>query len=794
MKVTRCCSPVAALLALAVPAAPAAAAERFTVRPPAAWVEPLAGTDSPSDGESTGMRYLLIDRQIRAGRGDQEDYFHTVWRVETTAGLQDASEIEISFDPSFERLVIHHARVTRHGRAVWSFSPGEVRVAHAEEDPEARLYDDGLTATIFVKGLRVGDTVDYAYTLEGENPVLGGRFDTVLWFEWSVPVDQVRRRVVWQRDTTLHVNPRGRAPQPTVTKGPEGTVYDWEMRGARAAPSEDRTPAWFQPQARVEVSEFDGWTDVARRSRELFAAVDAPAPSIDAVVRGWPLPGASEDARVDRAVRFVQDDVRYLGLEMGPHSHQPHLPADTLERRFGDCKDKAALLVAILRRLGVKAWPALVSTRAGLTLDDRLPSLFAFDHVIVALRAGEALQFVDATASEQGGPVRGRRPPPFSRALVLDEETRGLTTIPQPLPEAPTVEVAETYAVPRWDSPARLDVVTTYRGEDADGMRQSQARSTRTDMGKRYRDFYAQENAGIRSLALPRVEDDRERNVLVVREAYEIPALWKQGAHEFRAWLIDERLVKPRVLDRSAPLALAHPDHIRQSLTIVLPGPPDLAPLHETVESPAFSMDASWRVRGNEARLEYTYRSRRGSLPPRDVPEFADRVERAADLVVCRLPARPSAAGRAVVRPAPPGARPAPAPDPRHEDPSAGWVGLAAVGGCVLALFAWGARAGASSWQAHQRRTAFVALSQVRDGEQPQGAIPVDSAESIGREGFCGCGGTWHEVERASILYDGRPMTVATRRCERCAAERTLYFRVGRAVPPPFPRRPDPAA
>lgn len=787
----RYCSPTAAFLALLVPAHPSAAAEQaFTLRPPAAWVEPLAAPQSPStaDGESTGTHYLLFDRQIRAGTDEQQEYFHTVWRVETTAGLQDASEIEIPFDPSFERLAIHHARVARRGRTVWSASARDVRVTHAQDDLEARLYDDELTATIFVQGLRVGDTVDYAYTVAGANPVLANRFDAVLWFEYSLGVDRVRRRIVWQRDSTLHVNRHGRAPQPTVTKGPEGTIYDWEMEGARAAPPEDRTPAWFQPQARVEISDFDGWADVARRSRELFAAMDAPSPAIDAVVSGWHVEGASADSRIDRAVRFVQDDVRYLGLEMGPHSHQPHAPAWTLERRFGDCKDKSALLVAILRRLGVKAWPALVSTRAGSTLDERLPSLFAFDHVIVAMQAGDALQFIDATASEQGGPVRGRRPPRFVRALVLDGETHGLTTIPQPPLEAPTVEVTETYAQPRWDSPARLEVVTTYRGEDADDIRQSEARATRAEMSKRFRDFYAQEHAGIRALEPPRVEDDRERNVVVVREAYEIPALWKQGAHEFRAWLIDERLVKPRVLERQAPLALTHPDHIRQSLRIILPGPPDLAPLHETVKSPAFSMDASWGVRGNEARLDYTYRSLRGSLPPGDVPEFVDRVERAADLVVCRLPARPSTAARAVVRPTAPGPRPAPAAAARHEGSAVGWVGLAALGGGVVVLFVWGTRAGASSWQARRRRTAFASLSQVRDGEQPQGAIPVDGVESIrraGMGGICGCGGPWVEEERASILYDGRPMTVATRRCQRCAAEKTLYFRVGRSDPLP---------
>jgi transglutaminase-like putative cysteine protease len=776
-------------LALALTAGPGLAAGRpFSVRPPGAWVRPFdvpAGAPSPA-AESTGTRYLFFDRQIRVGASDQEDYFRSVWRVETTAGLQDASEIAIGFDPTFERLVIHHATVLRGGRTAWSFSPAEVRVIEAEEDLDARIYNGDLTATIFVKGLRVGDTVDYAFTREGTNPVLGGHFDAVLGFGYSEPVVRMRRRIVWQRESQLRLKNRGEVPSPTVAKSPGQTTYEWERHDSPAVESEERTPSWFVPYGRVEASDFGSWTDVARASRDLFAAAGGEAPSIDALVRGFGLSGASEDARVDRAVRFVQDEVRYLGLEMGRNSHQPHPPAWTLERRFGDCKDKSALLVAILRRLGVKAWPALVSTRARQGLDDRLPALFAFDHVIVALQVGGAAHYVDATASEQGGPVRGRLPPPYARALVLDETSHGLTTMPYTPPRAPTVEVDETFAQPRWDAPARLDVVTTYTGQDANDMRQSRARSTRAEMGRQYREFYSHEHAGIRTLEPPRIADDRDRNVLVVREAYEIPGLWKQGAHEFRAWFIKQKLVRPQSLERRTPLALSHPDHIRQVVTIRLPGPPDLAPLRETIESPAFVVDADWSVRGNEARLQYTYRSLQGALPPADLPEFVDRIDRVADLVVCRvgagrrvaassatpaMPAAPRASGPRAVGSAPPA---------RPDDSSATWPGLLVATCCVLGLSVWGTRAAASGWRARRRRNAFRAPTTGRAGDSPGTAIPVASLGPIaggGSFGVCACGHAWRETERASVLYDGSTLSVVTGSCDGCGAERTLYFR-----------------
>ena len=756
------------------------------MRPPGAWVR---GVDVPADpsrpaAESTGTRYLFFDRQVRVGEADQEDYVRTVWKVETTAGLQDASEIEIGFDPTFERLVIHHARVRRDGRTVWSFSPGEVRVIEAEEDLEARLYNGELTATIFVKGLRVGDTVDYAFTREGTNPVLGGRFDAVLGFEYSEPVVRIRRRIVWQRKSLLRLNPRGDTPKPSVTNGPGGRATN----GRRTIPGRSprktgrRAGSWPTRASRLPTSAVGPTSPAAagsssppptvrrRRSTRSFAAGTCRArPGRADRPRGPLRPGRGPLPR-------TRD-----GPPLAPAAPAP----ETLERRFGDCKDKSALLVAILRRLGVKAWPALVSTSSRQGLDDRLPALFAFDHVIVALHAGRALQFVDATASEQGGPVRGRRPPPYARALVLDEASRNLTEMPYTPPPTPTVEVAETFSQPRWDSPARLDVVTTYRDENANDMRQSRARTTRAEMGRRYREFYAQEHAGIRALEPPRIEDDRERNVLVVREAYEIPALWKQGAHDFRAWFIDQKLTRPGTLERFAPIALSHPDHVRQVVTIRLPGPPDLAPLHETIESPAFLVDASWTVRGNEAQLQYTYRSLRGTLLPKDVPELTDRIDRASDLVVCRVGARRSLAvapaAAATARPLRPVRPVAAAAIARRDDASGGWLGLLLACGCVVSLFVWGTRAGASGWRAQRRRSALRASTVVGSGELPRTAIAVDSLEHVAGEGLhgvCSCGSPWRETERATVLYDGGPLTVVTRRCDGCAGERTLYFRV----------------
>ncbi|NEL80598.1 MAG: transglutaminase domain-containing protein, partial [Xanthomonas perforans] len=107
----------------------------------------------------------------------------------------------------------------------------------------------------------------------------------------------------------------------------------------------------------------------------------------------------SDDAQgaLLRAVAFVQGEIRYVGLDMGENSHAPHTPEVTLRNRYGDCKDKATLLIALLQLAGIRAEPVLVSSDKGHGLDLRLPSPYAFDHVVVRAHLPQGEVWVDAT-------------------------------------------------------------------------------------------------------------------------------------------------------------------------------------------------------------------------------------------------------------------------------------------------------------------------------------------------------------------------------------------------------------
>jgi len=96
--------------------------------------------------------------------------------------------------------------------------------------------------------------------------------------------------------------------------------------------------------------------------------------------------------------RWVAQDFRYVSLSLGLGGYQPRAPAQVLETQYGDCKDKATLFVALARRMGLRAWPVLLSSSA--TADSTMPTIRQFDHMIAAVERPRqpGYLFLDLTA------------------------------------------------------------------------------------------------------------------------------------------------------------------------------------------------------------------------------------------------------------------------------------------------------------------------------------------------------------------------------------------------------------
>jgi lipoprotein NlpI len=233
----------------------------------------------------------------------------------------------------------------------------------------------------------------------------------------------------------------------------------------------------------VELSEFNDWKDVAAWAARLFASAMQPSPAVDEQVDTLKAQAADRDALLRATLDFVQRDIRYFGTESGIASHQPATADTVLRQRFGDCKDKVALLAELLTRLGFDATPVIVSANYQDATRQRLPSPLAFDHAIVRVTIDGKPVFLDATRSQQTGRIATRESLDLGVGLLAQDATSELTALPSSRDQV-HVETVDTFAFPQLAKEGTLTSVTILRGDTAEWFRTTFASQPRSEIEK----------------------------------------------------------------------------------------------------------------------------------------------------------------------------------------------------------------------------------------------------------------------------------------------------------------------
>ncbi|WP_144006850.1 DUF3857 domain-containing transglutaminase family protein, partial [Pelomonas sp. KK5] len=471
----------AASAATKPPVAPKAAApaEGYTVAPAPAWVQPLAA-DASITLPAAPVQVLLMDHQTRVGAEAAQTwrYQHAIRQIRDSAGLQNGSQIQLEFDPSYQRLVFHRLEIWRDGKRIDKLADRRiVKLLHRETNLERQMVDGRMTASIVLDDLRAGDRIEWAASLVGDNPVFKGRYVDQEWTSASLgPVGLVNFRLLAPAARNIRHRDKGEALKIEFS---EQTTRDglrestWRRRAVPQFHYDPLLPVAETMADQIELSEFADWADVAAWARQLFASAEggnssALAAEADTIRAKAEAP----EERLRLALDFVQRDIRYFGTEMGANSHQPASADTVLKQRFGDCKDKAALLVNLLKRLDIEATPVLVSTYLRESVQGRLPSPLAFDHAIAAVRLpGQDLTlWLDGTRSQQSGAPATRQSWGLDRGLLARADVNSLSPMP-PAREALRSETVATMRFPKLAEEGTFESVTTYHGDLAESLR-----------------------------------------------------------------------------------------------------------------------------------------------------------------------------------------------------------------------------------------------------------------------------------------------------------------------------------
>lgn len=614
-----------------------------------AWVKDPPATQATTrrsaDQSSRARRDLLVDLQIQLAPTGVQQFFRVRSVGLDSSTLRDVSQPQVSFNPAFQTVVLHHASVTRDGQQMDRLKDARVELLRREQQLERQVIDGVQTALIVLNDVRVGDVVETAYTVEGENPIFERHFSALVQLAGDSPVDVLHLRIQAPPQRALHA--RGVSsdlvPERLVEDGLQ--VLRVLRTDVAAVSQEAATPPWFKIYPALHVSDFASWAEVNQWAQRLFALPPDPAPDTTPELAAFA--GALQARKlppeqlVAEALRFVQDEVRYFSISLGESSHRPKPPAKTFAERLGDCKDKVTLFNALLGQLGISAKPALVSMQRNRGVQFYLPSHDQFDHVISRVEIGTSVYFVDPTLNGQALTLQRRGYYPYGKALVVG----GPDELVDVAPPAFAVDRIEYEQL--WDlsDPRRDTTLTTLlraHGAAAERWRGAVAGAGTQRIGESLAGGFTRLMPSIKLLGEMQVSDDRDTNVLEIRLSFSHPAMgqYSRGGLdlELNAFELLDALTVPPEARRRTPFLIDTTRVIDHRIVVQAPRPLAFRPpAPQQVGDAHFSLD--WRVEVNASTgiIASRYERRADEVLPAQLETFRERIGRARALTGSRL-------------------------------------------------------------------------------------------------------------------------------------------------------------
>ncbi|BDD06783.1 DUF3857 domain-containing protein [Aureibacter tunicatorum] len=589
------------------------------------YAKPLTASEQQNFGD---VYYLLINSQYNISLS--EYYFKSVLHIISEQGVQNYSRIDLEYDPSYQEIEWLEVSVIRNGKKLNKLDSDLIISLDVENQAERHLYNKSKTQSINLKDIRKGDVLIYSYLRKGDNPILKDKFNTKGQFNYSERIGKISRSIIYKNDrkfNTNYINPI-KELQYSKTESNGYVIEKWEAENISPVYYEDGTPSWHNVNTAIEISEDNDWGDVRLWAFDLFDQ-EIDQKRVSAELQKIIKDGQTENEKITAIIRFVQDDIRYLGFEDGIHAYLPHNPAEILDQRFGDCKDKSLLLVTMLKAIGVEAYPVLVNTIALKGLINKLPSRRAFNHCIVQIKNNGTF-WIDPTLKLQGGDYRSMFWPNYEYGLVINSDDTKLTEISPNTNSSITTNEYLTVGKPEESSEFKIE--TLYYGEAADTQRNYIQSTSKSKMTQNYNDFYASKfNAIDREATKITVEDNREDNIVKIIEEYTISDLWKSlndssNVHTFRIgpYSMAGSITYPETKDRKSPYWILYPTNLTHHIWLQMPHQWSLS--QDNIKYYSNSLNSyylsEYISNSNTIHLNYKYKTNNNYVPLEEIADF----------------------------------------------------------------------------------------------------------------------------------------------------------------------------
>lgn len=475
----------------------------YRIEPAAAWA------DSITDEEV--ITYIkdseFAEKQISEGRDfcyflnktyytdDQQnaEYLCMAYTLNESANLERASIIDMILEEG-ETYLLHRIKVFREGKLIDKIKDTQIKIFENEDQSSGGVLNKSKKINLSIKDLRLHDVLvmeDARVKTFSERDFLRKDFSKYVWVSPDVywAYGKYHFTFINQREKNVSCksvffrDEAGAIIEPEMKTLKKGERFEFVQQNYINNVDINREIHPF-----VDFATEATWEELSDYFAPLYQEVFKKsnlrdfAPELVDKLQNF----STEEEQLQYAIEYVQNNIYYMYNADEMNGHKPQEPDITFNNKQGDCKAKTTLLKTILDYLDIESEVVLVHYQNDFYLKYYLPSLLAFNHVILKINYKGKEYFVDPTSKDEFGRIENRSLIHFKHYLQALPDQHLMFRMPY---RFENFCIDENIKITTEGNKGTIVIDTTYRYNRANNMRRYFKTTTRREVIDSWNNF-----------------------------------------------------------------------------------------------------------------------------------------------------------------------------------------------------------------------------------------------------------------------------------------------------------------